>query len=72
MVIEPRCYHMMHGMVLYKALYSSRRRMRVELISLKFITFLALLLVTYYVIGHFAPGRRWIVLLLGTTIRFSR
>jgi D-alanyl-lipoteichoic acid acyltransferase DltB (MBOAT superfamily) len=45
--------------------------MRVELISLKFITFLALLLVTYYVIGHFAPGRRWIVLLLGSLSFFT-
>lgn len=40
--------------------------MRVELISLKFITFLALLLVIYYVVGHFAPTRRWVVLLLGS------
>jgi len=37
-----------------------------ELISLKFVLFLAVLLVVYYVVGRFAPKSQWIVLLVGS------
>lgn len=37
-----------------------------ELISLKFVLFLAVLLVVYYVVGRFAPKGQWFVLLVGS------